>query len=102
MKSVSLFTGLWVIAVADSLRWAGVKKDPRGAITEGADGGQNSGDTGGSHAADVMTAPFAMTGTASPITAVPASAEKRTYSAAEKTACSIEAMKRGEECEACQ
>ena len=79
-----------------------VKKEMRGAVNEGSSGGQNSGDTGGSHAADVTAAPFAMTGTASPITAVPASAEKRTYSAAEKTACSIEAMKRGEECEACQ
>ena len=57
-----------------------VKKEVRGAIKEGADGGQNSGDSGGSHA---------------PI-------PKKTYTAEEKKACSIEAMRRGEECEACQ
>jgi ribonucleoside-diphosphate reductase alpha chain len=32
----------------------------------------------------------------------PAAPAKREYTAAEKTACSIEAMRRGEECEACQ
>ena len=57
-----------------------VKKETRGAIKEGADGGQNSGDAGGSH---------------SPI-------PKKTYTEAEKTACSIDAMRRGEICEACQ
>ncbi len=56
-----------------------VKKEVRGAIKEGADGGQNSGDAGGSHA--------------------PA---KKTYTAEEKAACSIDAMRRGEICEACQ
>jgi ribonucleoside-diphosphate reductase alpha chain len=56
-----------------------VKKEVRGAIKEGQDGGQNSGDAGGSHA---------------PIPKV--------YSAEEKAACSIEAMRRGEICEACQ
>ncbi len=55
-----------------------VKKEVRGAIKEGADGGQNSGDAGGSHA------------------------PKKVYTAEEKTACSIEAMRRGEVCEACQ
>jgi ribonucleoside-diphosphate reductase alpha chain len=31
-----------------------------------------------------------------------APAAKKTYTEAEKKACSIEAMRRGEECEACQ
>lgn len=31
-----------------------------------------------------------------------ASSPKKTYTAEEKRVCSIEAMKRGEECEACQ
>jgi ribonucleoside-diphosphate reductase alpha chain len=57
-----------------------VKKEVRGAIKEGQDGGQNSGDSGGSHA---------------PI-------PKKVYSEAEKNACSIEAMRNGEACEACQ
>jgi ribonucleoside-diphosphate reductase alpha chain len=56
-----------------------VKKEVRGAIKEGRDGGQNSGDAGGSHA----SAP-------------------RVYTETEKEACSIEAMRRGEVCEACQ
>lgn len=56
-----------------------VKKEVRGAIKEGQDGGQNSGDSGGSHAPT-----------------------KKVYSEAEKNACSIEAMRRGEICEACQ
>ncbi len=34
--------------------------------------------------------------------AMPATSEKREYTAAEKTACSIEAMRNGGECEACQ
>ena len=54
-----------------------VKKEVRGAIKEGQDGGQNSGDAGGSHA-------------------------KRVYTEAEKNACSIEAMRNGGTCEACQ
>jgi ribonucleoside-diphosphate reductase alpha chain len=54
-----------------------VKKETRGAVKEGADGGQNSGDAGGSHA-------------------------KTEYSAEEKMACSIEAMRNGGTCEACQ
>jgi len=33
---------------------------------------------------------------------VPAPATKKEYTAEEKKACSIEAMRRGEECEACQ
>ncbi len=78
----------------------GVKKEMRGAVNEGASGGQNSGDTGGSHAAEVTAAPFAMTGAPSPIVSAPAA--KREYTAAEKTACSIEAMRNGEACEACQ
>jgi ribonucleoside-diphosphate reductase alpha chain len=54
-----------------------VKKETRGAVKEGADGGQNSGDVGGSHA-------------------------KPEYTAEEKNACSIEAMRNGGTCEACQ
>jgi ribonucleoside-diphosphate reductase alpha chain len=57
----------------------GVKKEMRGAVNEGSSGGQNSGDTGGSH-----------------------STAKKVYTAEEKTACSIEAMRNGEACEACQ
>ncbi len=55
-----------------------VKKETRGAVKEGADGGQNSGDAGGSHA------------------------PQKVYSEAEKNACSIEAMRNGGTCEACQ
>jgi ribonucleoside-diphosphate reductase alpha chain len=62
-----------------------VKKEVRGAVKEGQDGGQNSGDAGGSHA---------------PMP--PVAAPKKTFTDAEKKACSIEAMRRGEECEACQ
>ncbi len=70
----------------------GVKKEMRGAIKEGADGGQNSGDTGGSHSVEQVKADAATA----------AASAKKTYSAEEKKACSIEAMRRGEECEACQ
>ena len=73
-----------------------VKKEVRGAIKEGRDGGQNSGDAGGTHATEVTIPPFAMKAEA------PAPTAKKEYTAAEKTACSIEAMKNGEECEACQ
>jgi ribonucleoside-diphosphate reductase alpha chain len=69
-----------------------VKKEVRGAVKEGQSGGQNSGDAGGSHAAGAAT-----------LTAEsPVAASKKTYTAAEKTACSIEAMRNGETCEACQ
>ena len=57
-----------------------VKKEVRGAIKEGQDGGQNSGDSGGSHA------PMPL----------------KVYTEAEKNACSIEAMRNGGTCEACQ
>jgi len=66
-----------------------VKKEVRGAVKEGQDGGQNSGDSGGSHSVEQVKADAA-------------TAAKRVYSDAEKKACSIEAMRRGEECEACQ
>jgi ribonucleotide reductase alpha subunit len=97
-----------------------VKKEVRGAIKEGQDGGQNSGDAGGSHSVEAMAVgtaaaavlgagsagPFASTNaelqTPNPERSSSASAPKKTYTAAEKTACSIEARKRGEECEACQ
>ncbi len=67
----------------------GVRKEMRGAVSEGASGGQNSGDVGGTHS------PMAMAATAS-------ATAKKIYTEAEKKACSIEAMRRGEECEACQ
>jgi len=69
-----------------------VKKEVRGAIKEGQDGGQNSGDAGGSHSGEITTSPF---------NAAPATT-KKAFTAAEKTACSIEAMRNGGECEACQ
>jgi ribonucleoside-diphosphate reductase alpha chain len=46
---------------------------------------------------DLTTAPFALT-----TAPVDVAAPKKTYSAEEKKACSIEAMRNGEECEACQ
>jgi ribonucleoside-diphosphate reductase alpha chain len=67
-----------------------VKKETRGAIKEGADGGQNSGDSGGTHSVAQVKADAAT------------AAGKKTYTAAEKNACSIEAMRNGEICEACQ
>ena len=97
-----------------------VKKEVRGAIKEGQDGGQNSGDAGGSHSAAQLKAeslpltahfdsipPMAMTQSAADTSHVTtpmsqAEAAPRTYTAEEKTACSIEAMKNGGECEACQ
>ena len=82
----------------------GVKKEMRGAVNEGASGGQNSGDAGGSHQPRFDTSaglPITAEANSKPGTSNP-EPEKRVYSAAEKTACSIEAMKRGEECEACQ
>jgi ribonucleoside-diphosphate reductase alpha chain len=69
----------------------GVKKEMRGAVGEGASGGQNSGDAGGSHSGSELKA-----ASSEP------TAQKKTYTAEEKRVCSIEAMKNGEECEACQ
>jgi ribonucleoside-diphosphate reductase alpha chain len=71
-----------------------VKKEVRGAIKEGQDGGQNSGDAGGSHAPGTSFVVPQALGTTPPV--------KKSYTAAEKTACSIEAMRNGGECEACQ
>ena len=67
-----------------------VKKETRGAIKEGADGGQNSGDTGGTHSIAQVKADAAT------------AAGKKIVTAVEKNACSIEAMRNGETCEACQ
>jgi ribonucleoside-diphosphate reductase alpha chain len=69
----------------------GVKKEMRGAVSEGASGGQNSGDAGGSHSATVPVG--------SQLAGAPA---KRPTPPRGKRVCSIEAMKNGEECEACQ
>jgi ribonucleoside-diphosphate reductase alpha chain len=71
-----------------------VKKEVRGAIKEGQDGGQNSGDTGGTHSiaqvkADAAAAALTVSG-------------NKAYTPEQKKACSIDAMRRGEECEACQ
>ena len=77
----------------------------RGAVNEGAAGGQNSGDTGGTHSPLLTNAPFtpAAADVTQPPTAITASAPaKKTYSAEQKLACSIEAMRNGGECEACQ
>jgi ribonucleoside-diphosphate reductase alpha chain len=68
----------------------GVKKEMRGAVSEGSSGGQNSGDAGGSHSGTQVSG------------LSPQVSEKKTYTAEEKRVCSIEAMKNGEECEACQ
>ena len=101
----------------------GVKKEMRGAVNEGAAGGQNSGDTMaglaaealakevGSHQAaprfdstpslstgDITTTPFAMGRATEPGT----SHSEKQYTAAEKATCSIDAMRNGGECEACQ
>jgi ribonucleoside-diphosphate reductase alpha chain len=65
-----------------------VKKAVRGAVAEGQDGGQNSGDAGGTHSLEQMQSP--------------AGPGRRSYTAEEKNACSIEAMRNGGECEACQ
>jgi len=73
-----------------------VKKEVRGAIKEGRDGGQNSGDSGGSHSVEQVKAD------ADSQTASLNAPAKRSYTAAEKNACSIEARRNGEECEACQ
>jgi ribonucleoside-diphosphate reductase alpha chain len=70
-----------------------VKKEVRGAVKEGQDGGQNSGDAGGSHG---IARQASLGGSDGVLGA------KKTYSEAEKTACSIEAMRNGETCEACQ
>jgi ribonucleoside-diphosphate reductase alpha chain len=67
-----------------------VKKETRGAIKEGSDGGQNSGDSGGSH----QPAPIE--------TAAGLAAVQKVFTDEEKRVCSIEAMKNGEACEACQ
>jgi ribonucleoside-diphosphate reductase alpha chain len=67
----------------------GVKKEMRGAVSEGSMGGQNSGDVGGSHAE--LKANSAQ---------LPAQA--KVFTAEQKNACSIEAMRNGGECEACQ
>ena len=65
-----------------------VKKNMRGAVGEGSAGGQNSGDAGGTHSVAQVAAD--------------AAAAKKTYTAEEKLACSIESQRNGEECEACQ
>jgi len=62
-----------------------VKKETRGAVKEGTDGGQNSGDAGGSHQPHAEAAVL-----------------PHVYTADEKLACSIEAMRNGGTCEACQ
>ncbi len=77
-----------------------MKKETRGAIKEGADGGQNSGDAGGTHSVAQVKADAAAA--ALNLNSQSSTSAKREYTAAEKTACSIEAMRNGEICEACQ
>ncbi|HYD83047.1 MAG TPA: ribonucleoside-diphosphate reductase subunit alpha, partial [Opitutus sp.] len=77
----------------------GVKKEMRGAVSEGSSGGQNSGDTGGTHSVAAMALGADASG--SQLSAL-SSQSKKTYTEAEKNACSIEAMRNGEICEACQ
>jgi ribonucleoside-diphosphate reductase alpha chain len=78
-----------------------VKKEVRGAVKEGQDGGQNSGDSGGTHSVEQVKADAA-TAAAKHFDTTPPMSGKKTYTAEEKKACSIEAMRNGEECEACQ
>jgi hypothetical protein len=73
------------------------------------DGGQNSGDAGGTHAAEVTIPPFAIkasapsaSGLSTPNLQPSTASGKREFTAEQKTACSIEAMRNGGECEACQ
>jgi hypothetical protein len=75
----------------DSVELA-VLKEVRGAMNEYQDSGQSSGDAGGTHAAEITNSPFNAA----------CAAQKKEFTAAEKTACSIEAMRNGGECEACQ
>jgi ribonucleoside-diphosphate reductase alpha chain len=79
-----------------------VKKEVRGAA------GETKAETATRDAKDVATAaalsaaPFAASSEPSALTPSPSASAKRVFTAAEKTACSIEAMKNGEICEACQ
>jgi len=83
-----------------------VKKAVRGAVKEGKDGGQNSGDTGGTHSVEQVKADAAAlaSSTTPQVSGLSpqVSPQPKVYTQAEKTACSIEAMKNGEICEACQ
>jgi len=96
-----------------------VKKEVRGAVKEGQDGGQNSGDAGGSHqplvvgtavVGEIVRVPASSLDTAAPFISgadvtmppMPLRPAKKEFTAAEKAACSIEAMRNGGECEACQ
>jgi ribonucleoside-diphosphate reductase alpha chain len=98
-----------------------VKKEVRGAVKEGQDGGINSGDTIAGLMAIAVGGddkPIALSG-ASAFHRNPESIEgasvvnfergtgnlepaKRSFTDAEKTACSIDAMRNGGTCEACQ
>ena len=76
-----------------------VKKEVRGAAGEtAAETVTRDASKLAASQAELTTAPFA----SGPIGAVVSSPPKKTYTAAEKTACSIEAMRNGEACEACQ
>jgi ribonucleoside-diphosphate reductase alpha chain len=74
-----------------------VKKEIRGVAAGGASAEPSAVSVQSS--ASVSTPPMA---TASASSSEPPAPAKRVYTAEEKRACSIEAMKRGEECEACQ
>jgi ribonucleoside-diphosphate reductase alpha chain len=74
-----------------------VKKEVRGVAAGGASAEPSA--VSVQPSASVSTPPMA---TASASSSEPPAPAKRVYTAEEKRACSIEAMKRGEECEACQ
>jgi ribonucleoside-diphosphate reductase alpha chain len=95
-KGVKAFLSSLVHARETDTVELAVLKEVRGDMNEYQDCGQNSGDAGGSHSDEIITSLFAMTGAALDPVA------KKEYASAEKTACSIEAMHNGGECEACQ
>lgn len=73
-----------------------VKKDVRGAVKEGAGGGVNSGDPVARTVEEIgLAVPLAILGEAG-------GEERRVYTEEEKNACSIDAMRNGGTCEACQ
>jgi ribonucleoside-diphosphate reductase alpha chain len=79
-----------------------VKKDVRGAAGETKAETATRDVRDAAAATDVSTAPFPVVGTVAPNGPAPEAPAKKTYTAEEKRVCSIEAMKNGEECEACQ
>ena len=83
-----------------------VKKEVRGHAGQALSSVERAADrdTAAAASAALSAAPFATTTpqTSDLTPQASSSAPKREFTATEKTACSIEAMKNGEECEACQ